>query len=46
MARQVRMGQQYQQYNEQVRHDKVMESQHFNVDILKGIDTSALQNLK
>ena len=46
IERQTRMNMQYQQYSEQRRHDKVMESEHFNDDMLKGIDTSGLGNLK
>lgn len=46
LERQIRMGMQYQLYSEQRRHDKVMESKHFNEDLLKGIDTSGLKNLK
>jgi len=46
IQRQTRMGMQYQQYNEQLRHDKAMESQYFNQDLFDGIDTSGLENLK
>ena len=46
IERQTRMGMQYQQYSEQRRHDKVMESEHFNDDLFDGIDTSGLGNLK
>ncbi len=46
ISRQIRMNQQYEQYSEQRRHDKVMESQHFNDDMLKGINTKGLNNLK
>lgn len=40
------MGMQYQQYDEQRRHDKVMESQYFSEDLFDGIDTNGLENLK
>ncbi len=46
IERQTRMGMQYQQYSEQRRHDKVMESEHFNENLFKGIDTSGLEHLK
>ncbi|MCK5664030.1 MAG: hypothetical protein KAI17_11115 [Thiotrichaceae bacterium] len=46
IMRQTRMSMQYQQYSEQRRHDEVMESQHFNEDMFKGIDTRGLNNFK
>ncbi len=46
IERQTRMGMQYQQYDEQRRHDKVMESQYFSEDLFDGIDTNGLENLK
>ncbi|MCK5697951.1 MAG: hypothetical protein KAI02_07305 [Gammaproteobacteria bacterium] len=46
IKRQTRMNMQYQQYSEQRRHNQVMESEHFNDDLLNGIDTRGLENLK
>ncbi len=46
MMRNQRMALEYQKYSEQKRHNKELESQHFNENVLKGIDTSGLENLK
>ncbi len=46
MMRNQRMALEYQKYSEQQRHDKALESKHFNENLLKGIDTSGLDKLK
>ncbi|GEM_PF-363495 len=46
MLRNQRMALEYQKYSEQQRHNKAMESEHFNKEILKGVDTRGLENLK
>ncbi len=46
MMRNQRMGIEYEKHAEQVRHNKAVESKHFNENLLKGIDTSGLENLK
>jgi len=45
-ARNMRMAVEYQKHAEQVRHDKAVESKHFNEEMLKGIDTSGLEYYK
>jgi len=46
MMRNQRMGLEYQKYSEQRRHNNVSESEHFNENLLKGIDTRGLENFK
>lgn len=46
LQRQIRMGMQQQQLIEQQKHNRLEEKSHLETELLKGIDTSGLKNLK
>jgi len=46
LQRQIRMSVEQQRLNEEKKHNKMEEQRHLEREVLKGIDTSGLENLK